>query len=481
MFKKVKQLIYLFFLAPLFLKAQTTTVTGKIENAASDSIELIVDNNYLDFNVAKYKLPLVQNKFKFELELRNNCLATLIYAGQVATLYLEQGDELNAIFNADSLWGSIHFSGKGAANNQFLKLFNVQFADNFSTTVMEEKIKTLGIDAFENSIYTNRAKQKKFYEEYSEKNLLSEKFKKYMEAHIGYTYQGFLLAWPIVNASKSNSILSVPALPKIMLEGLNKKSVSDDAALMSESYRNFLVWFVTYFASEANGFNKFTDFTLSVEKKHMIANEYLKGKSLLYYLARFLTETGEKVNPETVKRIYTQMEMQDKKSDYTLLVKEKLGKWMKTKPPKSMEMQSTEASSEFKFKNLDGKDVSLAAYKGKVVYVDFWASWCGPCRQQFPYSKALHEKLSNKQKKDVVFLYISIDNTEDVWKNAINQLQIEGEHLLSTGGWNSGAAKQFQINSIPRYMLIDKKGIVVNQNASRPSDEETLQHILDLL
>ncbi|MBL7891462.1 MAG: redoxin family protein, partial [Bacteroidia bacterium] len=295
------------------------------------------------------------------------------------------------------------------------------------------------------------------------------------------TYLNYLLAWPIVNANKSNSILTVAHLPAVMLDVLDKKTVSDEEAMISGSYRDFLVWFVTYFASEKNGFNKFTDFTVSAEKKYVVASDHLKGTPLLYYLTRFLFETGEKVNPETVKSIYERMEKMGKKSEYTTIVKDKLGKWMKTKLPKTETVKSNDKLPVNTFRSMNGKEVNLSDFKGKVVYVDFWASWCGPCRQQFPFSKELHEKLSDKQKKEVVFLYISIDDNEDAWKNAVKQLQLTGEQALSPGGWNSPAAKQFQISSIPRYMLIDKKGNIVNPNASRPSDENTLQDILDLL
>ncbi|MBI2272140.1 MAG: TlpA family protein disulfide reductase [Bacteroidetes bacterium] len=490
----MKKIFYFLLLSPVLLIAQSKTiVSGTIENAANDSIELLIDKNYLSQKITRYKIPVKQNQFYFEFTIDRNYLVDLNYAGQTTKLYLEQNDKLDIKFKAGSLAESIVFTEKGAANNLFLQKFNEQFANDFSIGSMEEKMKTTGVDEFENFIFGNRTKQKKFYEAYPDINLLSEKFKKYIENQIKYTYLGHLLAWPVVNANKSNSILTVAHLPPVMLDELDKKAVSDEEAMISGSYRDFLVWFVTYFASEQNGFNKFTDFTLSAEKKYVVASDHLKGTPLLYYLTRFLLETGEKVNPETVKSIYQRMEKQvslpkgssahrqEETPEYTSIVKDKLGKWMKTKLPKPETAKSNDPSPGNKFRGISGKEVSLADFKGKVVYVDFWASWCGPCRQQFPFSKELHEKLSDKQKKEVVFLYISIDDNEDAWKNTVKQLQLTGEHALSPGGWNSTAARQFQISSIPRYLLIDKKGNVVNPNASRPSDENTLQDILNLL
>jgi thiol-disulfide isomerase/thioredoxin len=123
----------------------------------------------------------------------------------------------------------------------------------------------------------------------------------------------------------------------------------------------------------------------------------------------------------------------------------------------------------------DGKPFKLSDLKGKVVYLDIWASWCGPCRKQFPAAKALKEQLTKKEKKNIEFLYISIDNTETVWKLAIKELGIEGKHGLSQGGWGSKVTSTFGVSSIPRYLIFDKKGKVVDQNAPRPSDPRLIE------
>ena len=130
--------------------------------------------------------------------------------------------------------------------------------------------------------------------------------------------------------------------------------------------------------------------------------------------------------------------------------------------------------------NMKFKPVSLSDFKGKVVYIDFWASWCGPCRKMMPYSKQIHEQLTDKQKKDIVFLYISIDADTNAWLKAVKDLELIGTQYFSPGNWKSKVCSYFQISSIPRYMIMNKKGEIVEINAKRPADQGILQDLIKL-
>jgi thiol-disulfide isomerase/thioredoxin len=164
----------------------------------------------------------------------------------------------------------------------------------------------------------------------------------------------------------------------------------------------------------------------------------------------------------------------------TLNKKEEIAKKKEEKTQTPKELLNT---SEYPvLTDLNGKQFNFAKYKGKVIYVDFWASWCGPCRQEFPFSKKMHASLTDKQKKNIVFLYISIDEDPNNWKNAVERLQLDnGEHGYSEGGWASEVVRKYQINSIPRYMIIDKNGTIVQPEAVRPSGPDTLDILLKLI
>lgn len=136
------------------------------------------------------------------------------------------------------------------------------------------------------------------------------------------------------------------------------------------------------------------------------------------------------------------------------------------------------------FTHLNGQQHTLTeifkAHQGKVIYVDFWASWCGPCRQEMPASQKLHKALKDE---DVVFVYISIDKNVEHWKKSIKQLELGdlGEHYQRNQNEMINFLRFFNIYSIPHYMIISPNGEMVDSNAMPPSHPSVKREIKRLL
>lgn len=126
-------------------------------------------------------------------------------------------------------------------------------------------------------------------------------------------------------------------------------------------------------------------------------------------------------------------------------------------------------AADFTYPDVNGKMVSLSDFKGKVVLVDVWATWCGPCRGEIPHLKKLEEEMHGK---DVVFLGVSVDEEKDKqkWIEFINKEGLKGVQVLASG-W-SKIAQDYKINGIPRFMVFDRQGKIVSVDAPRPSKPE---------
>ncbi len=120
----------------------------------------------------------------------------------------------------------------------------------------------------------------------------------------------------------------------------------------------------------------------------------------------------------------------------------------------------------------------INTYKGKVIYLDFWASWCRPCKSEMPHSLKMQQHFKGK---DVVFVYLSSDRDPKAWENAVSQYKITGENYLVNGKVHNEYNKLFDVKYIPRYVLIDKQGNVVNATANRPSNAQSTNDIEALL
>jgi len=139
------------------------------------------------------------------------------------------------------------------------------------------------------------------------------------------------------------------------------------------------------------------------------------------------------------------------------------------------------SKNSFYLEDLNGNISSLDDYFGKVLYIDIWASWCGPCRKQFVYAKELKKKIKKKYLKKMKFIYISIDNDHKKWKNTIQKLEIEGEHFISPANKLDNAGTYFNVSGIPRYIIIDKNGNIIDFNAKRPSSEDIIDYLIDIV
>ena len=137
------------------------------------------------------------------------------------------------------------------------------------------------------------------------------------------------------------------------------------------------------------------------------------------------------------------------------------------------------ASPSFDYENHKGGKTKLEDLRGKYVYIDVWATWCGPCIAEIPHLKKVEEKYHGK---NIEFVSISVDTEKDYekWKKMVVSKELGGIQLFADKNWTSDFIKAFGINSIPRFILIGPDGKVIKADAARPSSA-SLTELLDSL
>jgi peroxiredoxin len=190
----------------------------------------------------------------------------------------------------------------------------------------------------------------------------------------------------------------------------------------------------------------------SKEKAPEDAANYLFMKARLYLSVLNQPDKGA----EVVKQIQRDLPNTDlgKKSAEILASLEK--------QKKSQALQDSlkpgVAFPDFQEKDLDGKPLSLSRYKGKIVLVDFWATWCGPCVNELPTVIEAYKKYHDK---GFEIVGISLDRKEDALKKFIQEKEMTWRQYFDGKGWQSKLAEKYGINSIPATYLLDREGKII--------------------
>lgn len=142
---------------------------------------------------------------------------------------------------------------------------------------------------------------------------------------------------------------------------------------------------------------------------------------------------------------------------------------------KATPLQAGDRCPEFKFEDVSGKMVSSKDLKGKYLFIDIWATWCPPCRDELPYLQELEEKFKGK---NIHFVSISCDNNKQKWQQFVKDKNLGGIQLRMGDDWSFMEA--FGNRKIPRFVLVSPKGIIISPKASRPSEAETEEMLWSL-
>ena len=286
----------------------------------------------------------------------------------------------------------------------------------------------------------------------------SKKFQKFAQGYLTAAYYANLL-YPV-----SSGIVSKDKLPPYYFELVDFSFFKSADFLGFQEFVSMLSQYNDYYYSSAPSESYYDSASVALRIKSANHNFFGEIKdNLLLGLFSGLTKHGTEINALQIQTLYEYLtgvfgedtkrvaEMQSLKYSYDII--------NKPLPLKVLEQE---------LKTTKGKTISLAQVLAvnEVVYIDFWATWCGKCMKEMPAQQQLLSELEGGQVK---FISISFDNDEKKWQKAISKMKIDGDHFIITEGFSSAIAQYIPFDEIPRYIILDKEGRLINRKASGPS------------
>jgi thiol-disulfide isomerase/thioredoxin len=237
---------------------------------------------------------------------------------------------------------------------------------------------------------------------------------------------------------------------------LQNLEIDDESKLAIPAFQTFLTLYLTFKTTQEKT-DSLTPFFAKKFNNIGIKFQNSKIKDLLYYL---LMKDGLQTSINDAAATINDFNKLEKNQKYLDEINTEYAKWthlLKGKP-----------SPTWSYKDANGVKHSNTSYQGKVVYIDIWASWCGPCLRELPFIHTLEEQYKDK----VAFVSISIDASKDEWLDILQSKKLKGSQLIADADWHSSIVTDYRIDGIPRFIILAKDGTIYNANAPRPSSKE---------
>lgn len=454
--------------------SQTTTIIcGKIENSIKDSISIVIQGRFAEANSKTFKSKIdSKGKFKIVIPLNESQEANFISSKKNIQLFISPNDSIHCTYNDNAILETIHFEGNNSNQYNYFVKYYKEFGEphgGFFRPDYDDVFKMNPVD-FKKYRKEKVIKDLLFLKKYSANYSLSEEFNQYAELEINYSYYYALLSYH--NFKKYFKKID-EKLPDDFYTDINSSLFKNDSYLKSSNYMDATKMYI----NELN-VGAYTTPKLYFPKAIEISEKLISDKTLFNYQLNILSEMLDTDTPTKFKDSLV--------SDYLKKCPYNEYNSALTRNYKKYIIASNESlpkdALKSVFETLEGKEKFFSEVlnknKNKVIYIDVWASWCGPCKIEMPSSIALKNKFKND---DVVFIYLSIDSKKELWEKAILNWGIKGEHYLIKNGLNSSFSKHFNIQGVPHYLLIDKDGKIIFPAGAKPSSKSIEVSIKELL
>jgi thiol-disulfide isomerase/thioredoxin len=446
-------------------------LSGTVTNFPPQSIiEVLAPQSEFNEEYATFGQAVLDHRgsFKLAIPIETSIRAELMIGDEMTFIYLMPSDSLHLTVDYSQFDESIQYTGRGAANNNLLKqrLLHAEQFEEANAEPSEEAEYLSYQDAKEKWMldflhsYDTTGVHNTLFEDLIHDAKYSTYYKKLLYLH-SYNPETNTLERTEVSSSYLDFLKALP--------------LNDSSASANSNYQNAIASYFDYLIVAEIPYDTTLD---PVKASDLWQAEFynrqrsaLQGEIRDYRLKAYLQQ-------------YLPYLMRDKEladslvQDFmSICTNDGLRNEMSRIYENQLQLIAGQDAPEFELNDVTGRKVTLAFFHGKLVFIDFWASWCAPCIAGLPKTKALQEKF--KQNDDVVFLYVNMGEPEATWKSAINKFEIAEVNVRATPDQERELQASYGFNGIPHYVLIDKDGKFISSKITslENAELEILQRI----
>ncbi|NMB37587.1 MAG: TlpA family protein disulfide reductase [Bacteroidales bacterium] len=419
----------------------SVTVIGN--NIESSAVIRFADEREMDIPIDSL------GKGELTLDITEPLYVTFYYQYKSPLLFLTPGADISVVFEEAESGLNTEITGKGAEESRYLN-----FAPLFAAQINDTELIEKEFFSLSDSLYNANLSE-------LEKAGLSKVFNDLERERLKYFSYSTLPSYPYFHRRLTRDA-SYNASPEYW-DKLNELMVMDASLLQYKEYRTFIAE-----AVERVSRNQYPDLhTLDALIKYvesegidpLIAEMLINGK-----IFRLVENYGpDVVNDSHLDAFSRFVKSPDLVEKFNALMQ----KWDKIAPGN--------ISPDFSCVDIEGNKFTLDDFRGKYLYIDVWATWCGPCRMEIPHMIELEKKYHDKE---ITFVSISCDSDLEEWQKSVNA-GMTGVQLHFDEG--DTFMQDYMIIAIPHFILLDKEGKIISSNMSRPSDPETASRLDKLL
>lgn len=408
----------------------------------------VLTNVVLVYHMSVNEFALTDGKATVQLDGMDALYANVYYGEKFKVVYLQNGDNMTISFDANDFDNTFKVSG---GNEKA-----VEYLNRIQLVGLPNEAYAQPWDQFKKTVTDKMASMKRLLK--VRKFAADDKFQKMEEGRITYFYANALLMFPVSHLYLTQDTTMV--LGDDYYAAIREYVKEDEDLADIDEYRNFMI--ETSHIFDENGKNIRQMYPKVIAEMNYIGEHMESEKvreALIHFLAFTYVEGNGTDNITDLQNLYYSYVTSPRLND---IFKKACAKWDKAAVGRP--------SPIFKGVDINGKEMSLRDFRGKYIYIDMWATWCGPCQKELPYLTKLEEKYKGR---NIVFVGLSIDQDKAKWEARVKSGALGGTQLYI--GKGTKFQSDYRISGIPRFILLDPNGRIVNPDMSRPSSEDTEQ------